>query len=664
MLPPRSIIFIITIFFARSLFAQDASEIPALLQRLKANATDTARVRTLSLLSFHYSRENSDSSLLLGNEALELAKKIDYKRGIAEASNSVGWTYFCKDDYEKAKEYLNRSYQLFKELGLKELMGKPLNNLGNIYLNESDYAQALLCYKEALQHEEEVHNETLIGRDLYNIGKVYNMQHNSAEARKYFQQAVVIHKKLGNDLYLAETLSSIGNSYQFDGKFDTALIYYKQILPIYTKHRDLYRLGNVNENIGIAYQNKGDYLQAIKYMLQAKQYYEQIHSELDMAYASLNLGDIYNSSGNYAASLSSYKEAAALAHTTSSKDLERLILLGMAYTYEKLNDYKNAYIMLDSSGKIKDSLFTKDKENELLKLQTQFETERKEKENQLLKAQNAAATAQLREREIFLIAAIAGIVMLSVLLYLLYRNRQTKIKNIETLRQLNKQLEEQKEEISRINALLELKALRAQMNPHFIFNCMSSIQECMLTGRLDEANTYLSKLSRLLRMVLVHSDDENITLSKELEMLSLYLELESLRFKGSFTYNIETDEEILPEDILVPALILQPFAENAIWHGLLNKPVDRKLNICIEVRNDMLYCVVEDNGIGREKSMHLKSKHSKHDSRGMKLIEKRLAILRQQSGKQETGVLISDLYNTNKEACGTKVEIILPVLTM
>jgi len=254
------------------------------------------------------------------------------------------------------------------------------------------------------------------------------------------------------------------------------------------------------------------------------------------------------------------------------------------------------------------------------------------------------------------------LLMLAILLYFLYRNRQEKIKNIKTLELLNTQLEEQKEAIAHYNILLELKALRAQMNPHFIFNCMSSIQECMLTGRLDEANTYLSKLSRLLRMVLIHSDDENIYLDKELEVLKLYLELESVRLKGGFNYSIDVDEDIPTEELMVPALLLQPFAENAIWHGLLNKEGERKLNITIEMKDETLCCVIKDNGIGRQQSALMNKKHKQHISKGMILIEKRLQILKQQTKEERTSLNITDLFTDLNKPAGTSVEIILPLI--
>ena len=150
---------------------------------------------------------------------------------------------------------------------------------------------------------------------------------------------------------------------------------------------------------------------------------------------------------------------------------------------------------------------------------------------------------------------------------MVYWNRQVKIRNIKKLEELNTQLREGKEEITRMNTLLEQKALPARMNPHFFFNCMSSVQECIVTGQLDEANDYLTMLSRLLRMVLNHSDEEIVLLETELEMLNLYLQLERARLKGNFEYSISMEDDMMTEELRVPTLILQPFAENAIWHG-------------------------------------------------------------------------------------------------
>jgi LytS/YehU family sensor histidine kinase len=136
-----------------------------------------------------------------------------------------------------------------------------------------------------------------------------------------------------------------------------------------------------------------------------------------------------------------------------------------------------------------------------------------------------------------------------------------------------------------------------------------------------------------------------------------------VRLKGGFTYSIEVDEDILAEELQVPALILQPFAENAIWHGLLHKEGDRKLEIEVSIKNELLYCTVKDNGIGRQQASLIKSKHKQHISKGMQLIEKRLQILNKQTKEQKSALCITDMFTTSNRPAGTCVEIILPLIT-
>ena len=649
------------ILFFQNANSQDAAEIGKLQEALKKIITDTDRVNTLSLLCFNYSDVNFDSAALYGNKALQLATDIHYQKGVADAYNNLGWAYYHHSNNEKAKQYLDTSLEKYKAAGLDGYSAPPLSHLASIYLDEKNYPQALSYFKQALQYSENGNNQSEIGLVLFNIGKVYNMEGDHAQARQYFIQARDIQLKLNDEVQAATDISSIANTYQFEEKFDSALIYYRQILPIFLKHHDIYRIGNLYENMGIALGNSKKYSEAFQNLLEAKKYYTQLNSKTDLAYLEEEMGELYMEQGNTQQAFTCFNDAIKPATEIPLQDLKRVLLQDLSNAYKKTGDYKNAYLFLDSSYKIKDSLFTSEKQNELVKMQTQFETERKEKENQLLKEQNVANNIQLKQNKVFLIAALIGLVLLSALLYLLYRNRKTKINSILKLHELNAQLLQQKEEIMRINTLLELKALRAQMNPHFIFNCMSSIQECILTGRIDDANTYLTKLSRLLRMVLNHADDESIPLEKELEILNLYLQLEKIRLKGSFEYSIEMDEEILAEPINVPTLILQPFAENAIWHGLLNKENNRLLNISGSIKNDSLHFIIEDNGIGRVKSAELRSHKHLHRSKATELIAKRLQLLRQQSGLKQTGFHVEDLYDNHDQPTGTRVEIILPI---
>ncbi|MBS1747416.1 MAG: tetratricopeptide repeat protein [Bacteroidetes bacterium] len=649
------------LIFSNLVYGQNANQIKSLLQQLQTPRPDSELVDVLSSLSYNYSIVNTDSALYYGNKALLLAEKIKYHKGIADANNNIGWAYACRGDNDNAKKFLGNAESLFTAIGDKNFIPVSLVDLANVFVSESDYPKALSYFSKALQYFEEVKNDFRSAEVLFSIGRIYNLEKNPVMARSYFQQAYNIHQKDGNELYMAQALSSIANTYQFEEKFDTALTYYKRVVPVFIKNNDLYRTGNTYENIAVAYINKKMYKDALHNMQLAKKYYEQSNRKSDIAYAMDGTGDIYAALGDTEKSIENYNAALQIAGDVKDRNLQQQVLASLSDVYLKERDYKSAYLMLDSSYRIKDSLFTKEKQDELLKLQTQFETERKEKENELLKAQNLTSNLKLEKNKEWLIATIAALLAAGILLFALYKNRQTKIKHIEILEVLNRRLEDQKEEIIRMNNLLEQKALRAQMNPHFIFNCMSSIQECLLTGRMDEANTYLTKLSRLMRMVLNYSDVENISLDKELQMLLLYLQLEKIRLKNNFEYTIQLSDDIVPEELEVPTLILQPFAENAIWHGLVNKKDNRHLIIEGKIMNDILLFSIIDNGIGREKSETLKKSKNTHESKAIKLVEKRLSIINKDPNYPLAGFTIQDLYDEDHNGTGTSVEIKLPL---
>jgi LytS/YehU family sensor histidine kinase len=205
--------------------------------------------------------------------------------------------------------------------------------------------------------------------------------------------------------------------------------------------------------------------------------------------------------------------------------------------------------------------------------------------------------------------------------------------------------------------------LRLQMNPHFLFNSLSSIQHLIVSQQTTKAYKYLTVFSNFLRSLLKYAEKNFIPLDEELEVLKMYIELESLRFDQSFSYEISIDESLANDEVLVPSLMVQPFAENAIWHGLLHKEGDKRLTIRFTNNSDeYLSCCIEDNGVGREKAMLIKqesiSSHV-HESKGIGIIKERLGLLQQKTGKPAS-VEIQDLWNELLQPCGTKVIITIP----
>ena len=203
---------------------------------------------------------------------------------------------------------------------------------------------------------------------------------------------------------------------------------------------------------------------------------------------------------------------------------------------------------------------------------------------------------------------------------------------------------------------LEMKALKAQMNPHFIYNAMNSIQALVMARKTEEASLYISKFGRLLRQVLNNSDKTLISLENELETLQLYIELEKLRMNMVLDYRIDMNDEVDLNGEMVPPLVFQPFVENALWHGLSNKDGEKKLSILINEQNGWLETIIEDNGIGRSKADEIKKQDHKADvSRGIDITTRRL--IEHNKSTNVKPVEISDLYDKDHQPCGTRVTL-------
>jgi LytS/YehU family sensor histidine kinase len=209
---------------------------------------------------------------------------------------------------------------------------------------------------------------------------------------------------------------------------------------------------------------------------------------------------------------------------------------------------------------------------------------------------------------------------------------------------------------------VEMQALRAQMNPHFIFNCLNSINRYIVKSDQATASLYLTRFAKLIRLILDNSNSKNVTLSNELEALKLYIEMEALRFDKKFSYQVIVDDNVSADTIELPPLIIQPYVENAIWHGLLHKENDGILKIHVSMIGDaMLQCEIEDNGVGRDKAKELKSKSAaSRKSLGMKLTESRLSLINKHS-ELNASIDIVDLKKDDGEPKGTKVILKIPV---
>lgn len=243
------------------------------------------------------------------------------------------------------------------------------------------------------------------------------------------------------------------------------------------------------------------------------------------------------------------------------------------------------------------------------------------------------------------------IITLSILIYLAYKIIYAYINKREL----------KKTKINKMLAEYQLMGLKAQMNPHFIFNCLNSIQKYVLENDSKLAYTYMAKFSKLIRFVLDLSDKTFVSLSDEINLVRIYAELEQLRFDQKFNFEINIQEEVKADDVLVPSLLIQPYLENAIWHGIMNLNDSRKGEISINIKSfhDIIEIVIHDNGVGRSSAKLMNQKT--HRSKGISINEKRIEAINYLLKSQNATIEIVDLYNQNNQPLGTKVIIKLPL---
>lgn len=337
-----------------------------------------------------------------------------------------------------------------------------------------------------------------------------------------------------------------------------------------------------------------------------------------------------------------------------------------AEAFHEFKENDSAYFYLKEYMSLKDSILNRQFLWKLNSYKKQVEEERKTSQINLLNKENQLKEQKLKQQTTFRNSLIIGFMLLLLLGVFISRNLLLKRKNDKL--QMQKDFELQKLESEKKQAELhqravelEMQALRAQMNPHFIFNCLSSINRFIFKNDNKAASDYLTRFSRLIRMVLMHSQKKLIPLEDELEMIRLYLDLERLRFKDAFDYSITTTNIVDAGIIFIPPLLLQPFCENAVWHGLMHKEGRGHLNIEIsEVVSEgdkTLHCVIEDDGIGREKATELKSKSAENEkSMGLKITTERLALLNQENNF-DTFYKIDDILNDENEIMGTRVQL-------
>ncbi|MGH1384062.1 tetratricopeptide repeat-containing sensor histidine kinase [Kordia sp.] len=645
------------ICFAQLGFSQQR-EIDSIENVLSKIESDSARIVQFDKVLNYYRNRNVELHYYFINKGLaESKQENDIKRN-ARITRELGIYYRKKGQLDSAIVQYNNAIKMHQQLN--DTTGVLITKMSkaNVLKAKGDFSQSINVFNDVIVFFENQgakgKRKLLIAKT--NLGGVYIAMKDWENATKYLEEVYSDSLTKANKRMLGGICINLTAVKTKQNRLDDALKYAKKALELVKRPRSV---ANLYTNIGAIYEKKKNHELADVYFKKALENYTALKS-------APGIQKSYNNIGNNLAKLKKYKEAEYFL-LKSNELLEKGNNINslwhnyemLSALYESKGDYKKSLDFAKKQAKIKDSILNTEKQKEIANYETLYETEKIKREKDV--AQQATIIATLenqKNRSRFIGALILGVFI--VLLSIFYFKKTKAKKNTELvlmkLKEAKKRLEVEKKYRDS-----ELKALKAQMNPHFVFNALNSIQEYIVLNKKNLASDYLGKFSDLIRTYLNNSNKGLISLEEELKCLGMYLELEELRFEEKLTYTIEVAENVCVSTRYIPTMLIQPYIENALKHGLLHKKNDRKLKIALfnALDENSIICVVEDNGIGRKKALELKAlKNKMHQSFGTKVTKERLDLLNY--GKANPiGVEIEDLYEAEKPI-GTKVTINIP----
>jgi hypothetical protein len=622
-------------------------------------------------------------------------------------------------DINKWEQNIEQLFMLSKEIADNELLGHAYYELGRLNGKRKENVEVYTDvdnYKKAVTYLLNSNKPDLFvvmiciyvywgSTDISDYSQAFDYLSKGTEISKKLLNAInvpetpVPDNKEHRDFWLTYTLELLAELYQYaGGDYETAMDYLLQQRQYFLKFQPK-EIVRSNALIGTVFLEKKQYDSALHYIkpfaistpgnygvkIQMGKLYTEL-KQYDSAWkwlqAAMETGKqrdhlelalpevakFYIAKNNYKDALKYAEQALGILNKINIREgmLTMTTYQLLSDIYHHLGKNNIAYTYLLKFMNLRDSLLNRQFLWKINSYKKQAEEERKTSQINLLNKDNQIKEQKLKQQAFLRNGLIIGIVLLLLLGVFIFRNLTLKRKNDKL--QLKKDLEMQQlasekkhAELQQQALELEMQALRAQMNPHFIFNCLSSINRFIFKNDNKLASDYLTRFSRLIRMVLMHSQKKLIPLEDELEMIRLYLDLERLRFKDAFDYSITTTNIVDAGTIFIPPLLLQPFCENAVWHGLMHKESKGHLNIIIsEVISEhekVLHCVIEDDGIGRDKATEMKSKSAENEkSMGLKITTERLALLNKENNFS-TFYKIEDILNDEHEGAGTRVQL-------
>ena len=655
---------ITTLAFCLSMLVCNAQQrrIDSVMTLLKEHPKkDTAMITLLRWLAFYYQDINPDRGIKIADSAIQIANSIGgAEEHLAGLYSNKAVLYWAKGDNAAALPLYAKSASMFNRLHLPDKLAFTYINTANSFISLGQFDSAITYLDKVKTYYTSTGDTKKLVLIYNNLGVIYQYKSNLPRAIEAYNEAQLGYEKDGNREGLAATYINIGILNTTLERHSKSIEYYEKALAIYKQLGAKQSVAETLSNIGVSYYQMNDLAGAEKNFLLALDVYRETGIKTSTSMCLANLAQLYADRGEYSKALPNSKLSIPSAGETYNQQIDAYNILskvifkapdsvllnngmlpngryaaafkyarislkqatangnviGQYYAWQNLSDI---YAAQKEYGKsldaykqftvLKDSVLKGDKLQAVTRSEDQFEFDM---EKILIAAHNERKQQQLADKERLNKAIIIGIsiiLLMAATFYLFYQKNKNKVRVAEA----------------------EIKMLLAQMNPHFIFNALNSINSYIIQNGSDSAmqSYYLVKFSKLMRMVLEASGQKEISLAKDLEILEIYLQMERRRTDNKFNYEIKTDPGFDMEKVMVPPMLLQPFAENSIWHGFTAKTGTGELDIRIVKVGKMINFIIKDNGIGRKAAGKVKSDifTEEKESLGLAITKQRIELL-------------------------------------